>query len=93
MAKLYKYDGTVKDVEPKNKKEGFQLQELYDLIGCDLVECVNFSSEEIAICDEEGWLKENPQRNKKANDYITSICGDDWDICGNVVICKTEEFK
>ena len=93
MAKLYKCDGTVKDVEPKNKKDGFGLQELYDLIGCDLVECVNFSAKEIAICDEEGWLKPNPQRNKKANDYITGVSGDDWDICGNVVICKTEEFK
>ena len=93
MAKLYKYDGTVKDVEPKNKRKGFQLQELYDLIECDLVECVNFSDDEIAICDEEGWLKPNPQRNEKANDYITSASGDDWDICGNVVICKTEEFK
>ena len=93
MAKLYKCDGTVKDVEPKNKKDGFGLQELYDLIGCDLVEYVNFSAEEIAICDEEGWLKPNPQRNEKANDYITGVSGDDWDICGNVVICKTEEFK
>ena len=93
MAKLYKIDGTIQEIEPKSKKKGFQLQELYDLIGCDLVECVNFSAEEIAICDEEGWLKESPQRNEKANDYITSICGDDWDICGNVVICKTEEFK
>lgn len=93
MAKLYKCDGTVKDVEPKNKKDGFGLQELYDLIGCDLVECVNFSAEEIAICDEEGWLKPNPQRNEKANDYITGVSGYDWDICGNVVICKTEEFK
>ena len=93
MAKLYKCDGTVKDVEPKNKKDGFGLQELYDLIGCDLVECVNFSADEIAICDEEGWLKPNPQRNEKANDYIIGVSGDDWDICGNVVICKTEEFK
>ena len=93
MAKLYKCDGTVKDVEPKNKKDGFGLQELYDLIGCDLVECVNFSAEEIAICDEEGWLKPNPKRNEKANDYIIGVSGDDWDICGNVVICKTEEFK
>lgn len=93
MAKLYKCDGTVKDVEPKNKKDGFGLQELYDLIGCDLVECVNFSVEEIAICDKEGWLKPNPQRNEKANDYITGVSGYDWDICGNVVICKTEEFK
>jgi hypothetical protein len=40
MAKLYKCDGTVKDVEPKNKKDGFGLQELYNLIGCRLVELV-----------------------------------------------------
>lgn len=93
MAKLYKTDGSVVDIEPKDKRKGFQLQELYDAIECDLVECVRFSNTEIAICDEEGLLKPNPIRNDKANDYVTSVCGDDWDIHGNVVICKTKEFK
>lgn len=93
MAKLYKVDGTIQEIEPKDKKEGFQLKELYDLIGCDLVERVCFSDKECALVDEEGWLKPNPIRNEKANKYITDICGNDWDICGNVVICNIEDFN
>ena len=93
MAKLYKTDGSIVDIEPKDKRKGFQLQELYDAIGCDIVEAIRFSKDEYFICDEEGLLKPNPIRNNKANDYITSVCGNNWDIHGNVVICKTKEFK
>lgn len=93
MAKLYKLNGEVLDIEPKNPKKGFQLQELYDLIGCDLIQPIEFSKEEMFICDEEGWLKPDAQRNEKVNEYITNICGDDWDVAGNVVICKINELK
>ena len=93
MAKLYLTNGEVRDIEPKSKREGFTLQELYDAIKCDLVEHVVFSDKECFLCDEEGWLKPNPIRNEKVNEYITSVCGDDWDVCGNVVVCKIEEFK
>lgn len=42
MAKLYLTNGEVRDIEPKSKREGFTLQELYDAIQCDLVQHVVF---------------------------------------------------
>lgn len=92
MAKLYLTNGEVRDIEPKSK-EGFTYQEFCDAIQCDLVESVIFSDKECFLCDEEGWLKPNHIRNEKANEYITSVCGDDWDVYGNVVVCKIEDFK
>lgn len=32
-------------------------------------------------------------KDNEGNQYITSVCGDDWDVCGNVVVCKISEFK
>ena len=95
MAKLYKYDGSVIDVEPKNKKKGFELQELYDLIGCDLIQPVVYAPGKIFICDEEFRLREGWQekRNKRVNDLIINETGNDWDLCGNVIICNPKEFK
>lgn len=93
MAKLYKIDGTVVDVEPRDKKAGFQLQELYDLIGCDIIQPVCFVKGKWFICDEEGWLKPNARRNEKANEHIIGITGDDWDVCGNVIVCDERDFQ
>ena len=94
MAKLYKHDGTVKDVEPKNKKEGFGLQELYDLIECEMIQPVVYAPGKVFICDEEFRLREDweEKRNKTANDLIINETGDNWDLCGNVIICDTKEF-
>lgn len=94
MAKLYKCDGTVKDVEPKNKKEGFGLQELYDLIECEMIQPVVYTKGKVFICDEEFRLKDDweKKRNKTVNDLIINETGDNWDLCGNVIICDTKEF-
>lgn len=96
MAKLYKVDGTVEDVQPKNKRKGFGLKELYLLIGdgCELIQPVVYAKGKVFICDEEfrcreGW--EN-KRNKKVNELIIEETGANWDLCGNVIICSTREF-
>lgn len=38
MAKLYKTNGEVVEITPKNKRNGFTLQECYDYIGCELID-------------------------------------------------------
>lgn len=94
MAKLYKIDGTVVDVEPKDKKNGFQLQELYSLIDCRIVQPIMFVPHRWFICDEEGWLKPGARRNEKANEAIMSESGgDDWNVCGNVIVCDEMDFQ
>lgn len=92
MAKLYKCDGTVKDVEPKNKKDGFGLQELYNLIGCRLVELVYLPNDEIIIVDEEG-LVNNSELNVKITQIARQKSGYQYTLFGNAILCKSEEFK
>lgn len=92
MAKLYKCDGTVKDVEPKNKKDGFELQELYNLIGCRLVELVYLPNDEIIIVDEEGLVNDS-ELNVKITQIARQKSGYQYTLFGNAILCKSEEFK
>ncbi len=92
MAKLYKCDGTVKDVEPKNKKDGFGLQELYNLIGCRLVELVYLPNDEIIIVDEEGLVNDS-ELNVKITQIARQKSGYQYTLFGNAILCKSEEFK
>lgn len=95
MAKVYYPNGDIKEVFPKNKKEGFTCKELYSIIGCSMVQPVFYKPGYMFICDEEFRLKDNWQasRNKTVNDLIIEETGDDWDLAGIVVICSEEEFK
>jgi len=88
MAKLYKVDGTVEEIKPKNGKD-FKLQELYDLIGTDIIECVYFdrSGKELMIVDEAGWCRERPIENEEAS-KIARV-----PIAGNAVVCLSKQFK
>ena len=56
-----------REVFPKDKEDGFSLQELYTLLSCDTIEVVYLPSEEgqIMIVDEEGKLAQKP-RNERA---------------------------
>lgn len=55
MAKLYKSNGDIVDVEPKNGRT-FMLEELRELLTCDLVEPVFLKGGKIMLVDEEGKL-------------------------------------
>lgn len=50
MAKLYKDDGTIIEVEPKNGRH-FRLEELYEMLECDLVEMVFLRDNKIMLID------------------------------------------
>lgn len=52
MAKLYKSNGDIVDVEPKNGRT-FMLEELRELLTCDLVEPVFLKGGKIMLVDEE----------------------------------------
>lgn len=93
MAKLYKTDGSVVDVNPKNARKGFQLQELYDLIKCDCVDIKNYVKGKCFVCDDEGLLKPNPVCNEAANLVILNETGDYWGLVGNVLICADSDVK
>lgn len=88
MATLYKTDGSTIEVEPKSKEKGFQLEELYEMIGCDLIEIVRLpDNEHILIVDEEGAIKDGVPYN----DIVSFMF---WThIFGNALYCKTNEIK
>ena len=48
---------TVTEIKLK-KNPNSTLQELYEIIGCDLVELVQINADMVMVCDEEGKCKE-----------------------------------
>ena len=63
------------------------LQQLYDLIGCDLVESVRIDNDVLMLVDESGWLKEDPVPNFKASLLYS---GTTHSIAGNAVLLKLD---
>lgn len=88
-AVLIKTDGSKTDITPKNGSD-FSLEELYELIGCEMVEVVYLTDSGIMIIDEEGKQKKPIVMNRIATD-IANLPGDI--IVGNVVVCHTSMFK
>ena len=62
-----------------------ELQQLYDLIGCDLVESVRIDNDVLMLVDESGWLKDDPVPNFKASLLYS---GTPHSIAGNAVLLK-----
>lgn len=98
MGKLYKIDGTVTEITPKDPKRGFTLEECYDLIKCSLIDAKCLGEDENGvetwfICDDEGLLKDAPIYNLRATKRARDISGLKWKLFGNVIICSGEEFK
>lgn len=88
MATLIKANGTCKKVFPKDKENGFTLNELYNLIECSCIEIAKyFDDGKMMVVDEEGRLKENQQINHIA----TCMC--ECLIVGNAIVCNDKELK
>lgn len=92
---LYKIDGTKTPVAPANGKE-FSLQEMYDLIGCNIVEVVQGQDGDVPgelWCDEEALLKSDAVMNIHAtNLYRAAHPGIDYrelGIFGNALFVPT----
>lgn len=66
-AVLLKVDGTKKFMMPKNGTD-FQLDELYELLECDMIERITLDEGLIMIIDEEGKLKNDCKINVAATE-------------------------
>lgn len=87
---LIKTTGETTFVEPKNKSD-FTLEELYALLGCELVEVVYpvWDNDCIFIIDEEGKLT-----GKDINYPATMMWGYSGDVLvGDVIYCPSEMLK
>ncbi len=75
-------NGTITVLPTKKTPE---LQQLYDLIGCDCVETILITHDVLMLVDESGWLKDDPVPNFKASVLYSDTAAS---IAGNAVLLK-----
>jgi hypothetical protein len=96
MAKLLKFDGTTEIVVPADLASGFSLEELYVLIGCEIVEAIYLDDGTVMVIDEEGKLRAGfeERHNARATRLLELAGGMLGDfITGNALICTMQEFQ
>ena len=59
MARLYKTNGEVIEVSPKNNRD-FTLEELQNFVEGDIIEIINLTTKKLLIVNEEGKINELP---------------------------------
>lgn len=90
MAKIYKMNGEVLNIEPKNGSD-FSLEELQGIVR-GYIEILPLDDDEIMVLNEEGKCK-NLAINTMAT-YLLWDAGYHGDyIVGDVLVCKREEIK
>lgn len=90
MGKIYKTDGTITTVEPKNGTD-YSLEELQEIVG-GYIEVLPLNEDEIMVLNEEGKIL-----GLDLNDNATELISEAgmWDdfIVGDVLVCKTDEVR
>lgn len=91
MAKIYKANGEVLDIEPKNGTD-FQLEELQAIVG-GLIDCkMTNDRKDLIIFNDEGKLLELPYNENATKIYQERVYKHDF-LVGDVLICKENEMK
>lgn len=90
MAKIYKTNGEVLDIEPKNGKD-FKLKELQEIVG-GYIEIAQLKNNDIMVINEEGKLNDLPYNEKATQIYQSQVYFRDF-IAGDVLVCKSKEVK
>lgn len=95
MARIYYANGESARIAPKNGSS-FQLEELYQHIGCEYIQVLNIpDTDTIAIMDEEGKFNENAMVNEQMTDYLRrtgAIYPHDF-VVGHIIICDDKELE
>lgn len=90
MGKIYKADGMITTVEPKNGTD-YSLEELQGIVG-GYIEVLPLNDDEIMVLNEEGKIL-----GLDLNDNATELISEAgmWDdfIVGDVLVCKNDEVK
>lgn len=93
MAIVLRPDGTTATAYPKDVRHGFDLQEIYSLIGCDCIDVVILGSGERMVVDDEGVRKDLPPNLKASELYWISGYTPGWMIRGTVLIGNKREIQ
>ena len=96
MARLIRTDGTQETIRPKDESQGFRFEgELYELLGCDLIEIIHLAAGRLMLLDEEGKLR-RPRKpmNEKATRLLHEAGGSPFDVVlGDVALLEPGELK
>ena len=90
MAKLYKTNGEVIEVSPKNNRD-FTLEELQSFVEGD-IEIINLTTDKILIVNEEGKINKLPF-NELATELWKKYYGRTDYIVGNALLCNSDEVR
>lgn len=89
-------DGVVDDISPKNGSD-FSLEELYSLIGQDIVEHVYLPNDKLLIVDEEGLYRSPLEINWLATQIVSkaalSVGRQPTFIFGTALLVNNEQIK
>lgn len=85
-------EGEIKEIEPKNGSD-FQLEEVYELLNIELVECVYIpnNNNKIMLVDEEGAFRQ--VINKRASAFCSDCYQSPCTIFGDVLVVFNNQFK
>lgn len=90
MAKLYKTDGTIETVSPKNGKN-FSLDELQGFVG-GLIDIQATDENLLFVFNDEGKLMNLPVNDKATELYQKEVYKGDF-LVGDVLICNDNEIE
>lgn len=90
MARLYKTNGEVIEVSPKNNRD-FTLEELQSFVEGD-IEIINLTTDKILIVNEEGKINKLPF-NELATELWKKYYGRTDYIVGNALLCNSDEVR
>lgn len=93
MATLLVPDGTCRDVVPADAAEGFTLDELYALLGCQTVEAIAVPGGSWLVFDEDGKGRDLAY-NAEATLVLHRSGGMPHDcVVGPALLCAHEELQ
>lgn len=90
MARLYKTNGEVIEVSPKNNRD-FTLKELQNFVEGG-IEIINLTTKKILIVNEEGKINKLPF-NESATELWKKYYGRTDYIVGNALLCNSDEVR
>lgn len=77
---------TTRAVSPEDASKGYTLEELYKLVGCEMVEIIPLGDGMILVVDEEGRLNRKP-----LNVAASGLAGQP--IVGDVLYCAAHHVR
>jgi hypothetical protein len=89
VAEIIRVDGSREPVTPTNGTD-FKFEQVYPLIGTDIIQIVACRDGRIMLCDEEGKLKDKPVNFAATQLYVH---GTHDPIVGDVLVCDKRECR